>query len=165
VKSVSLGRASICRKFCLKIQKIEIKNKYKKNNNLSVTRIQFLQLSVKFTKNRSPAQKNGFHYYILDFYVESDSSLTHTSGEVHYQTIPTSAGSMCGCEGIWGWIIRKGSASTDIQMTCKMRLMTISTPFPPHSKIPKHPSLKSPITPITFINLITCIKPALQSVG
>jgi len=45
--------------------------------------LNFQHLSIELTANQDPEQRNGFNNPILDFYAESDSLLTHTSGEVH----------------------------------------------------------------------------------
>jgi len=54
--------------------------------------LNFHNFKCKFTANRGPVQKNGFHSPVLVFYAESDSVNNSyrytTSGEVHLCNIP-----------------------------------------------------------------------------
>jgi len=65
VKPVRLCRASIRRKMYSKLLKIE-------EYGALALRVGTCDVTMHFTANRGPAQRNGFHYPIVVSYAESD---------------------------------------------------------------------------------------------
>jgi len=88
VKTVSLCRASTRRKSFEKFQKFWTDNVTRTfSYGVGAILLNFLKLSVQFTANSDPAQRNGFHYLLLVFFMLSMIHIiTHTSEEVHTDT-------------------------------------------------------------------------------